>query len=62
MTTTPTTPDAALTAYTERLLVGTSHTTTTALAAADGTGPATGAAGAALRDGWAAAGEAGERS
>jgi len=56
-----TTPDPALTAYAERLLIGTGHTPATALAAADGTGPASGAAGTALRDGWTAA-EAGERS
>jgi len=52
--------DPALTAHAARLLVGTDHTPATALAAAEGSVPTTGAVAAAVRDGWTAA-QAGER-
>ena len=52
--------DPALTTYADRLLVGTDHTPTTALAAAEGSTPTTGAVAAAVRDGWIAA-QVGER-
>lgn len=54
------TPDPALTDHAARLLLGTDHTPTTALAAAEGTAPATSVVAAAMRDGWTAA-QAGER-
>ena len=54
------TPDPALTDHATRLLIGTDLTPATALAAAEGTAPATSAVAAAIRDGWTAA-QAGER-
>jgi hypothetical protein len=53
--------DPDLTAHTNRLLIGTDLTPTTAQALAEGTATGTGAVAVALRDGWAAA-RGGERS